>query len=782
MHPPKIFISATSGDLRSIRQIVKEALLTINCHPVEQTNFEPDARTVENMLRGKIGDCQALIHICGIRYGAEPDIATLPPGTPRRSYTQLEYHIGRQLQEQRGDDHFRVYTFICLEDFPYDEAPDAEQQEKRDLQKAHRSRLFDDPHLREKPKDGDDLKLRVLALQEQVFALQQEQAEVKIEVLRNRHLGLKIATVFLLLLGGIYGGIRLLQRGQEIVIAKQDRQTGMLEFHADLLKEAVVQLEKLTEEKKLLGIRINNLPREDVEKELAVRVGVSAVELRLNIEAGKRSHDALVRARANLLAGKPADAITAAEEVEKADSAAIARLLEALNIKADAFYQTAEYEKSLATHRRISGLADQTADPLAWADAQHGVAIDLRELARYSEAAPLMEQVITIKEQELGPDDPSVAMSVRNLAEILQMQGKLAESAILCRRALEIDETKLGKDDPAVAKDLNQLASVLQAQGKLPEAEPPLRRALEIAGAKLGKDDPDVARGLNNLAGLLKAQGKLVEAEPLFRQALEISEAKLGKEHPDVAVELNNLADLLEARGRAREAEPLLRRSLEIGEAKLGKDHPDIATRLNNLATLLQSQGKPAEAEPLFRRAIAIDELKLGTAHPGLATDYINLASLMHAQGRLTEAEPLFRRGLEINETALGKDHPSVAKSLNNLANLLRVQGKPAEAEPLFRRAIEIGEAKLDKDHPDLAIWFLNLAVFLRDQGRPAEAEPFYRRVIQIALHHRKRYGEAVPNEDKMLEKYAELLQKLGRSEPEVTGEILHLRQEAGLE
>jgi hypothetical protein len=165
MHPPKIFISATSSDLRSIRQIVKEALLTINCHPVEQTNFEPDARTVENMLRGKIGDCQALIHICGLRYGAEPDVATLPPGTPRRSYTQMEYHIARQLQEERGDDHFRVYTFICPEDFPYDPEPDTEPQEKRDLQLAHRSRLFDDPHLREKPKDGDDLKLRILALQ-----------------------------------------------------------------------------------------------------------------------------------------------------------------------------------------------------------------------------------------------------------------------------------------------------------------------------------------------------------------------------------------------------------------------------------------------------------------------------------------------------------------------------------------------------------------------------------------------------------------------------------------
>lgn len=62
MNPSKVFISATSGDLRSIRQIVKEVLLTINCHPVEQTNFAPDWRTVEGMLRGKIEDCQALFH------------------------------------------------------------------------------------------------------------------------------------------------------------------------------------------------------------------------------------------------------------------------------------------------------------------------------------------------------------------------------------------------------------------------------------------------------------------------------------------------------------------------------------------------------------------------------------------------------------------------------------------------------------------------------------------------------------------------------------------------
>ena len=92
--PPKVFISATSGDLGSARKVVEQALLKSQCHPVEQSNFHPDWRTLEDLDRQKIEDCQALIHLVGFRYGAEPDPATLPPGTPPRSYTQLEYDPG----------------------------------------------------------------------------------------------------------------------------------------------------------------------------------------------------------------------------------------------------------------------------------------------------------------------------------------------------------------------------------------------------------------------------------------------------------------------------------------------------------------------------------------------------------------------------------------------------------------------------------------------------------------------------------------------------------------
>jgi tetratricopeptide (TPR) repeat protein len=100
-HPPKVFVSAASGDLRGARQAVKEALLDIGCHPVEQTNFPPDYRSVTAMLREKIEDCQALIHIVGKRYGAEPDAE---PADKRTLQAQHRRAILEGAVVARGDD------------------------------------------------------------------------------------------------------------------------------------------------------------------------------------------------------------------------------------------------------------------------------------------------------------------------------------------------------------------------------------------------------------------------------------------------------------------------------------------------------------------------------------------------------------------------------------------------------------------------------------------------------------------------------------------------------
>ena len=188
----RVFISATSKDLGTVRELVKEALLTMGCMPIEQTNFPPDYRSVREMIEEKVAGCEAVIHIVGIRYGAEPDPSTLPEGAARRSYTQMEADIARKLGK-------KLYLFVCPEDFPYDQAP-AESEELQGLQQAYRAEIAKGEILRTEVTDREELGRKVRELQ---FELE----KLKSKIGRNQRRVVVSLVVLLLLLGGIGAGI-----------------------------------------------------------------------------------------------------------------------------------------------------------------------------------------------------------------------------------------------------------------------------------------------------------------------------------------------------------------------------------------------------------------------------------------------------------------------------------------------------------------------------------------------------------------------------------------------
>jgi hypothetical protein len=155
----EVFVSATSGDLRGVRQIVKEGLLTMGYYPVEQANFPPDYRSVVEMLQARIAECDAVVHFVGVRYGAEPDPATLPPGEPRCSFTQLEAELARRLGK-------KVFVFLCPDDFPFDPEPDTEPEDKRALQRAYRESVGTrGEHLFNTVQDATDVTRQIRELQ-----------------------------------------------------------------------------------------------------------------------------------------------------------------------------------------------------------------------------------------------------------------------------------------------------------------------------------------------------------------------------------------------------------------------------------------------------------------------------------------------------------------------------------------------------------------------------------------------------------------------------------------
>ncbi len=160
---PDIFISATTADLGRARQAVKEALLTLGMHPIEQTNFPPDHWTIKEMLRGKIARCDSVIHLVGNVYGAEPKERT--EWESRRSYTQLEYDVARELGKP-------LYTFVAGGDFPGD-GPHDEDEDKRRLQAAHREAVMGSDQARYTFSGIEDLEKQVRGLQTHLEKIRQ---------------------------------------------------------------------------------------------------------------------------------------------------------------------------------------------------------------------------------------------------------------------------------------------------------------------------------------------------------------------------------------------------------------------------------------------------------------------------------------------------------------------------------------------------------------------------------------------------------------------------------
>src|SRR5450755_3445886 len=265
----------------------------------------------------------------------------------------------------------------------------------------------------------------------------------------------------------------------------------------------------------------------------------------------------------------------------------------------------------------------------------------LNARARYTEAEPLYVRALAICGQQVGPQHPTTATSLNNLALLYDNQGKYEQAEPLYQRALAIYEQQLGAQHPTTATSLNNLAGLYRVQEKDKQAEPLYQHALAIREQQLGPDHPDTASSLNNLANLYSDQGKDEQAEPLYLRALAIREQQLGPEHPNTASSLNNLANLYFNQGKGEQAESLYQRALSIHEQQLGAQHPSTALSLNNLARLYQDQGKDEQAEPLYQRALAMDAHALGPQHPRTQTIRANYAHLLHTMGRDAEAAAL---------------------------------------------------------------------------------------------------------------------------------------------
>ena len=523
---PNIFISAASADLRSCRAAIKEALLTLGCHPVEQTNFAPESTTVRDMLRQRIASCHSVVHLAGMVYGSEPNIRA--PGEPRRSYTQMEVDIARELGKP-------LYLFVCAYGFPYDPYP-PEDAERQALQQEHRRQLLDGDHHRTPVSTREELRSRVLELRVRVDGLVEELAH---ERARVADLETKVRQH-----------------------ASRDRQFRKLFDQQRKLRELLDQQRKLLESV-MAQVAQNQAtrPRSDFttseirERAVAAEAAVPCVapgQIGASIDAPAEAVAAdadaslLDQARAAWAEARYADAARLAREaadksknfVDERGSngddgeAAMDERFEALWLCGRCWISARRFDEAVRPFQEALEITSRCEMPKHdWAAWQHNLAIALSDQADATEgparAALLAEAVachrraLEVRTREALPKD--WAMTQNNLAYALRDQARAtegparaalrAEAVACCQRALEVYIREALPKDWAMTQ--NSLANALSDQADategparaalLAEAVACYRRALEVYTREALPKEWAATR--NNLANALRDQG-----------------------------------------------------------------------------------------------------------------------------------------------------------------------------------------------------------------------------------------------------------------------------------
>ena len=520
---PKIFVSATSGDLATARLAAVQALNTLHCLPVAQSHFSPDTRSIRDMLRGKIRDCQALIHIAGFRYGFDP--STHEAGEPHRSYTQLEFDTAIELG-------IPVYLFLPDEGFPFDN-PDAppEDKEHRALQTAHREALKKHGTVYTVVRSQDELEKKLRELQDRVEELQKELAAQQRQIQRRRkRITIGVAALILVLAGIAWGTTHIIEQNRQLKEASdrdriarekeheenvqarkalddiRDRLTFTPSGKSDLTPKQ--RYENALEEIAFANKMDKAQPLELIGKFTAKVESDPEATLADQARVAFNQQQYTKAARLGNRAGDDAVAKMQAAEAERDKQRRAA--IENYTLSGQAEQQQAHYDAALMAFERAAALTDKGRDAAAWADANNWVALVLYHQAGHARAISLLEEIVPVLEKQPDPEAPKLATALNNLATLYQATNRLAEAEPLMQRALKIDEKSYGPEHPAVATRLNNLARLYQDTNRLTEAEPLSRRHLVIFAKfqrNTGHEHPHFQSAKANYADLLKDLG-----------------------------------------------------------------------------------------------------------------------------------------------------------------------------------------------------------------------------------------------------------------------------------
>ena len=224
--------------------------------------------------------------------------------------------------------------------------------------------------------------------------------------------------------------------------------------------------------------------------------------------------------------------------------------------------------------------------------------VSVMEDAKRSEvkAAAILDAAAS-KIDSVYSHQPEVEAGVRStIGEFYMGLGLHGPAEQHLRRALDIRKKILGDEAPDSLYSMRKLAALLRMQGRLDEAELILGQEVETSRRVLGRNHDEAIAALAEMAHLREAQGRIADAAELSRQTVEQAlRAKLKDDWQMAIYRLDHGRYLTRIR-QFPQAEKSLLESLAALKTLLGQDHPLAKKTTQHLVELYEAWSKPAQA------------------------------------------------------------------------------------------------------------------------------------------------------------------------------------------
>jgi serine/threonine protein kinase len=192
---------------------------------------------------------------------------------------------------------------------------------------------------------------------------------------------------------------------------------------------------------------------------------------------------------------------------------------------------------------------------------------------------------------------PEVEATVRDtLGQFYMELGLHGPAEQHLRRALGIRQKVLGEEVPDTLESMRNVASLLRVQGKLDEADLVMGQAVETSRRVLGQNHTETIAGLGEMARLREAQGRLGEATDLSGQTVNLAQQVKFKDAWQMARYRQDYGRYLTRMRQFPQAEKQLLESLAGLKTILGPDHQLSKKAAQHLVELYEAWGKPVQA------------------------------------------------------------------------------------------------------------------------------------------------------------------------------------------